>query len=87
MADERLRTIGSAFLAKVARRLADIDPNELGPADLARWTDVALKLEEAGSRREPYDRAARLAAAREAADGIDPDRADMVGAGEPEPLG
>jgi hypothetical protein len=55
-----LRTIGSAFLAKVAQRLATIDPETLEPDDLARWADVALRLEQAGDRGETYDREARL---------------------------
>lgn len=42
---ERHARIATAFLAKVARRLTDLDPTELTAADLARWTDMATKLE------------------------------------------
>jgi len=56
---DRYATIGSAFLAKVARRLQSIDPDDLSAADLARWTDIALKLEQAGRPRHPYNAAAR----------------------------
>lgn len=58
--ENRLAIIGSAFLAKVAQRLTTIDPDTLDPADLPRWIEVALKLEQAGSSRKIYDRAARL---------------------------
>jgi hypothetical protein len=56
----RYATIGQAFLAKVAQRLANLDPETLSPAELARWADVALKLQEAGARGAPYDREARI---------------------------
>ena len=56
----RYTTVGQAFLAKVAQRLANLDPETLSPAELARWADVALKLQEAGARGETYDRATRL---------------------------
>jgi hypothetical protein len=58
---ERYATIGQAFLAKVAQRLANLDAATLSPAELARWVDVALKLQEAGARGAPYDRAQRVA--------------------------
>lgn len=51
--------IGSAFLGKVAQRLQNLKPEELSAADVARWTDVALKLEQAG-HRSTYNRADRL---------------------------
>jgi hypothetical protein len=57
---ERYATIGQAFLAKVAQRLANLDPATLSPGELARWVDVALKLQEAGAKGAPYDREARL---------------------------
>jgi hypothetical protein len=57
---DRLVTIGSAFLGKVAQRLTTLNPDELSPADLARWTDVAAKLVQAGNHRPAYDRDARL---------------------------
>ena len=59
---ERFATIGSAFLGKVAQRLQQVKPEDLSPADLARWTDVAAKLVQAGTQHTPYDRDARLAA-------------------------
>lgn len=58
---ERWATIGSAFLGKVAQRLSNIQVEELSAADTARWADVALKLQQAGSH-STYDRQARLAA-------------------------
>jgi len=61
---DRLVTIGSAFLGKVAQRLTTLNPDELSAADLARWTDVAAKLVQAGNHRPAYDRDARLAADR-----------------------
>lgn len=64
MADDEMReryaTVGSAFLGKVAQRLAKVDPDELSPADLARWTDVAMKLQQAGQRHSTYDRNQRM---------------------------
>lgn len=61
---DRFATIGQAFLAKVAQRLQQVKPEDLSPADLARWTDVAAKLVQAGNHRPPYDRDARLTAER-----------------------
>lgn len=61
---DRFATIGQAFLAKVAQRLQQVKPEDLSPADLARWTDVAAKLVQAGNYRPPYDRDARLTAER-----------------------
>jgi hypothetical protein len=56
---ERLATVGSAFLGKVAQRLQTLKPDELSAADVARWTDVALKLQQAGQQHDVYDRDAR----------------------------
>lgn len=39
--------LATAFLAKVAARLRDLEPADLTPADLAKWTDMATKLERA----------------------------------------
>jgi hypothetical protein len=61
---ERLATVGSAFLGKVAQRLQTLKPEELSAADVARWTDVALKLQQAGQQATPYDREAREQAQR-----------------------
>jgi hypothetical protein len=57
---QRIATIGSAFLGKVAQRLQTLQPEELSAADVARWTDVALKLQQAGQPHTGYDREARL---------------------------
>lgn len=65
----RFAAIGSAFLGKVAQRLQTVKPEELSPADLSRWTDVAAKLVQAGATHEPYDREARLASQRIVVDG------------------
>ena len=61
---QRIATVGSAFLGKVAQRLQTLKPEELSAADVARWTDVALKLQQAGQPHDGYDREARLADAR-----------------------
>jgi hypothetical protein len=61
---QRFATIGSAFLGKVAQRLQTLKPEELSAADVARWTDVATKLVQAGATLEPYDREAREQAQR-----------------------
>jgi hypothetical protein len=70
---QRFATIGSAFLGKVAQRLQNIKPEELSAADLARWTDVAAKLVQAGATHEPYDREAREQAQR-----IDPEADEEI---------
>lgn len=43
-----------AFQQKVLARLKDIDPSELSPSDIARWFDVAVKVERL-SRGEPTE--------------------------------
>jgi hypothetical protein len=51
------RRAGGVFLAKVAEHLKGLDPASLSPSDIARWTEVALKLENAGNvRRAPENR-------------------------------
>jgi len=42
---ERHAKLSMAFLQRVAQRLQQIDPSELSPADMAKWLDVATKLE------------------------------------------
>lgn len=37
--------IARGFLDKVAVRLSDLDPDLLAPSDLARWMDVATRIE------------------------------------------
>lgn len=39
--------VATAFLAQVAQRLRTLDPSDLTPGDLARWVDVATKVERA----------------------------------------
>jgi len=53
MADRHAR-LAMAFLQRVAQRLQQIDPSELSPADMAKWLDVATKLERL-SRGEPTE--------------------------------
>lgn len=43
-----------AFQEKIAERIRTIDPNELTPQDLARWLEIATKLERL-SRGEPTE--------------------------------
>lgn len=61
---DRLATIGQAFLGKVAQRLTTLKPEDLSPADLARWTDVAAKLVQAGTQPAPYNRHDRVISQR-----------------------
>ena len=51
---ERHAKLSMAFLQRVAQRLQQIDPSELSPADMAKWLDVATKLERL-SRGEPTE--------------------------------
>jgi len=43
-----------AFQQRIAQRLQEIDPAELSPADMARWLDIATRLERL-SRGEPTE--------------------------------
>lgn len=51
---ERHAKLAVAFQQRIAQRLQEINPEELGPADLVRWLDVATKLERL-SRGEPTE--------------------------------
>lgn len=58
---QRYAMTGTVFLGKVAERLKSLKVEELSAADIARWTEVAMKLEQAGAlrrnspgRREEY---------------------------------
>ena len=51
---ERHAKLAMAFQQRVAQRLQEIDPAELSPADMARWLDIATKLERL-SRGEPTE--------------------------------
>jgi len=42
---ERHVKLAMAFLLKIAQALQQIDPAQLSPADMAKWLDVATKLE------------------------------------------
>lgn len=44
MVDRHAR-LAVAFQQRIAQRLAEINPSELTPADMARWLEVAAKLE------------------------------------------
>ncbi len=44
MADRHAK-VAKAFLLIIAQRLQQIDPAQLSPADMAKWLDVATKLE------------------------------------------
>ena len=44
MSDRHAR-LAVVLQQKIAQRLQEIDPSELSPADIARWLDVATKLE------------------------------------------
>jgi len=51
---ERHARLAMAFQQRVAERLREINPSELSPADMARWLDIATKLERL-SRGEPTE--------------------------------
>lgn len=51
---ERHAKIAVAFQQKVVERLRGLDPDQLSPSDLAKWLDVATKLERM-SRGEPTE--------------------------------
>lgn len=51
---ERHARLAVAFQQKVAQRIQMIDPDELAPQDLARWLEIATKLERL-SRGEPTE--------------------------------
>jgi len=51
---ERHARLAVAFQQKIAQRIQMIDPNELTPQDLARWLEIATKLERL-SRGEPTE--------------------------------
>ena len=51
---ERHAKLAMAFQQRIEERLKKINPEELGPADLVRWLDVATKLERL-SRGEPTE--------------------------------
>jgi len=51
---ERHARLAMAFQQRVAQRLQEIDPAELSPADMAKWLDIATKLERL-SRGEPTE--------------------------------
>jgi len=53
MSDRHAR-LAVVLQQKIAQRLQEIDPSELSPADIARWLDVATKLERL-SRGEPTE--------------------------------
>ena len=44
MADRHVK-LSKAFQQRLAQRLQQIDPSELSPSDMAKWLDVATKLE------------------------------------------
>lgn len=51
---ERHARIAVAFQQKIVERLRELDPDQLSPSDLAKWLDVATKLERL-SRGEPTE--------------------------------
>ncbi|HQK35170.1 MAG TPA: hypothetical protein PK074_10615 [Spirochaetales bacterium] len=51
---ERHARLAMAFQQRVAERLREINPSELSPSDMAKWLDVATKLERL-SRGEPTE--------------------------------
>jgi hypothetical protein len=53
MADRHAR-LAVVFQQKLVQRLQEIDPAELSPADMARWLDIATRLERL-SRGEPTE--------------------------------
>lgn len=61
-AEDRYATIAAAFLGRVSQRLQSLEPKDLSAADVAQWTTVAIKLQQAAqlNRSRGYDRQARL---------------------------
>ena len=64
--NERHITIARALFQRVAQRLTTIEAGELSPQDIARWTEVAYKLErlargEATERVDVVERVRQLA--------------------------
>jgi len=53
MADRQAR-LAIAFQQRVAQRLQVLDPSELSPSDLARWFEIAAKIERL-NRGEPTE--------------------------------
>jgi len=53
MADRQAR-LAIAFQQRVAQRLQELDPSELSPSDLARWFEIAAKIERL-NRGEPTE--------------------------------
>jgi len=51
---ERHAKLAMAFQQRIAQRLQGIDPLELSPSDMAKWLDIATKLERL-SRGEPTE--------------------------------
>ncbi len=51
---ERHAKLAMAFQQRIAQRIQQIEPSELSPSDLAKWLDVATKLERL-SRGEPTE--------------------------------
>lgn len=51
---ERHARLAMAFQQRVAERLREINPSELSPSDMAKWLDIATKLERL-SRGEPTE--------------------------------
>lgn len=51
---ERHAKLAMAFQPRIAQRLQQMDPAELSPSDMAKWLDVATKLERL-SRGEPIE--------------------------------
>lgn len=51
---ERHAKMAMAFQQRIAERLNALDPEELSPADLAKWLDISTKLERI-SRGEPTE--------------------------------
>ena len=51
---ERHARLAMAFQQRVAERLREINPSELSPSDMAKWLDVATKLERL-ARGEPTE--------------------------------
>jgi len=51
---ERHAKLAMAFQQRIAERIKVIDPSELSPSDMAKWLDIATKLERL-SRGEPTE--------------------------------